>query len=161
MNGKQSQTEQVKLSGRLSEFRDALQEEIETIKGKGQNSTLLVGGHSIEAKGSGFWYRFNVDYMPSLPADTPCKLTIGTDQYDVTVISSSDNEIIVATGKKLPANIGKAKLENGATVLMERLIKCIEDNADIANPAGELMFPDSDVQVYKAKHLFTFKEKFE
>ncbi len=161
MNGKQSNSEQVKLSGRLSEFRDALQEEIETIKGNGQNSTLLVGGHSIEAKGSGFWYRFIVEYMPSLPADTPCKLTIGTDQYDVTVISSSDNEIIVASVKKLPANIGKAKLENGSTILMERLIKCIEDNADIANPAGERMFPGSDGQVYKVKNLFTFKDKFE
>lgn len=150
--------DQVKLSGRLSEFRDALQEEIQEIESNGQNSTLLVGGHSIEAKGSGFWYRFLVEYMPLLPADTPCKLTIGTEQYDVTVISSNENEIILSSKIKLPANIGKAKLENGSTVLMERLIKCIEDNADKANPAGDRMFTGSDGSVYPVKQLCTYNE---
>ena len=146
----------VKLTGRLSEFREALQDEIKKVEENGQNSTLLVGGHKIDAKGSGFWYRFFVEYMPVLPADTPCKLTIGTDQYDVTVISTTENEIIISSMNKLPANIGKAKLENGSTVLMERLIKRIEENADKANPAGERMFCDSDGNVYPVKRLFSY-----
>ena len=148
----------VKLTGRLSEFRDALQEEIKEIEKNGQNSTLLLGGHRIEAKGEGFWYRFFVEYMPLMPADTPCKLTVGTDQYDVTVISSNENEIILSSKNKLPANIGKAKLENGSTVLMERLIKCIEDNTEKKNPAGERMFPDEAGKVYQAKSLFSYKD---
>lgn len=146
----------VNLSGRLSEFREALQEEIHEIESNGQNSTLLVDGHRIEAKGNGFWYRFRVEYMPLLPADTPCKLTIGTDQYDVTVISSAENEIILSSKIKLPANIGKAKLENGSTVLMERLIKCIEDNAEKMNPAGDRMFIASDGSVYPVTQIYTY-----
>ncbi len=150
--------DQVMLTGRLSEFRAALQEEIKEIENNGQNSTLLHGGHGIEAKGEGFWYRFFVDYMPILPADTPCKLTVGTDQYDVTVISSNENEIILSSKSKLPANIGKAKLENGSTVLMERLIKCIEENAEKNNPAGERMFSESGDRVYQVKHLLSYDE---
>ncbi len=148
----------VKLIGRLSEFREALQDEIAEIEEKGQNSTLLVGGHQIDARGSGFWYRFFVEYMPVLPADTPCKLIIGTDQYDVTVVSTTENEIIISSMNKLPANIGKAQLENGSTVLMERLIKCIEENADKTNPAGERMFAESKGNVYSVKHIFSYDE---
>ena len=148
----------VKLIGRLSEFREALQDEIAEIEEKGQNSTLLVGGHQIDAKGSGFWYRFFVEYMPVLPADTPCKLTIGTDQYDVTVVSTTENEIIISSINKLPANIGKAQLENGSTVLMERLIKRIEENAEKPNPAGERLFCNAYGNVYPVKHLFSYDE---
>ncbi len=151
-------SDQVKLTGRLSEFREALQEEIKEIENNGQNSTLLIGGHSVEAKGGGFWYRFFVEYMPLLPADTPCKLTVGTDQFDVTVISSNENEIILSSKNKLPANIGKARLENGSTVLMERLIKCIEDNAEKNNPAGDRMFPDLIGRVYQVKQLCSYDE---
>ena len=148
--------EKVKLVGKLSEFRDALQEEIDEIESNGQSSTLLTSGHCIDSKGNEFWYRFFVEYMPLLPADTPCKLTIGTEQFDVTVISSNENEIILSSKGKLPANIGKAKLENGSTVLMERLIKCIEDNSEKPNPVGERMFPNNEGLVYQAKHVFSY-----
>lgn len=80
--GNHFEPDQVRLTGRLSEFREALQEEIKEIENNGQNSTLLVGGHIVEAKGGGFWHCFFVEYMPLLPADTPCKLTVGTDQFD-------------------------------------------------------------------------------
>lgn len=123
---KQHVPDRVELKGILSEFRDALEEEIDKIKKSGQSSTLLFGGRQIESHGVDLWYRFNVEYVPSLPADTPCKLVIGKDQFDVTVISYEENSIVISTKATLPDTIGKARLENGATVLMERLIKCIE-----------------------------------
>ena len=75
---------------------------------------------------------------------------IGKDQFDVTVISFEENSIVVSTKSPLPDTIGKARLENGATVLMERLIKCIEANANKENPVGIRMLP-SDGSVYSAK----------
>lgn len=77
---KQHVPDRVELKGILSEFRDALEEEIDKIKKSGQSSTLLFGGRQIESHGADLWYRFNVEYVPSLPADTPCKLVIGKDQ---------------------------------------------------------------------------------
>lgn len=152
---KQHVPDRVELKGILSEFRDALEEEIDKIKKSGQSSTLLFGGRQIESHGADLWYRFNVEYVPSLPADTPCKLVIGKEQFDVTVISFEENSIIISTKTPLPDTIGKARLENGATVLMERLIKCIEENAAKENPAGNHML-SSDGGVYPAKKIFEY-----
>lgn len=152
--------EKINLVGRLADFRTALEEEIKEIKSKGQSSILLFAGMKIESTGGGLWYRFMVEYMPVLPADTPCKLLIGTEQYEVTVISTEENAIIVCAKTALPENIAKAKLENGSTILMERLIKCIEDNSMNNNPAGERMFLQSDGQVYKAKQIFKYLDPY-
>lgn len=149
--------DRVELKGLLSEFRDALEEEIDKIKKSGQSSTLLFGGRRIESHGADLWYRFNVEYVPSLPADTPCKLVIGKDQFDVTVISFEENSIVISTKTPLPDTIGKARLENGATVLMERLIKCIEENAEKENPAGNRML-SSDCGVYPVKKIFEYDD---
>lgn len=149
--------ERVELKGILSEFRDALEEEIDKIKKSGQSSTLLFAGRQIESHGGDLWYRFNVEYVPSLPADTPCKLIVGQNQYDVTVISFEENAIVVFTKAPLPDTIGKARLENGATVLMERLIKCVEENAEKENPAGKRMLP-SDGELCTAKKIFEYND---
>lgn len=154
---KQHVPDRVELKGILSEFRDALEEEIDKIKKSGQSSTLLFGGRQIESHGADLWYRFNVEYVPSLPADTPCKLIIGKDQFDVTVISYEENSIVISTKTTLPDTIGKARLENGATVLMERLIKCIEEIAEKENPAGKRML-SSDCGVYPVKKIFEYDD---
>lgn len=149
--------ERVKLNGRLAEFREALEEEIEKIEKSGQSSTLLFSGRQIESHSGDFWYQFNVEYAPSLPADTPCKLTIGKEQFDVTVISFAETSIIVSSKKQLPATIGQAQLENGATVLMERLIKCIEANSEVENVAGNKMFKQ-DGEVYQAQSIYSYND---
>ena len=131
----------VTLTGRLSEFREALEDEIDEIKNSGQSSTLLQSGSRIEHDGPDFWYRFRVEYAPTLPADTPCNLIIGQNQYNVTVVSFEESAIFVSSNTPLPENLGKARLENGATILMERLVECIENNAEIENKAGMRMLP--------------------
>ena len=82
--------------------------------------------------------------MPVLPADTPCKLIVGKDAYQVIVVSVSEDEIIVASDEKLPESLGKARLENGSTVLMELMIQFIEHNAAVPNPAGDRILPASE-----------------
>lgn len=141
MDNHKRQDEEVLLTGMLAEFREALRDEIKKIEKSGQSSTLLRGGRRIESNGSDFWYRFQVDYLPSVPSDAPCNLIAGKNKYNVTVVSFDESEIILASSVELPDAIAQARLENGATVLMERLIKRIEDNAEKENAAGARMLP--------------------
>lgn len=150
-------SERVELTGILAEFRTALEDEINQIKKNGQTSTLLYSGREIKSHGSDRWYRFNVEYAPALPADTPCKLTVGRDQFDVTVVSFEESSIILSSKVALPESIARARLENGSTVLLERLIKCIEDNAEKENSVGKLMMPCAE-GVYNAKKLFDYND---
>lgn len=61
VQNKQYPAERIELEGILSEFRDALEEEIDKIKKSGQSSTSLYGGRQIDSHGSEFWYRFNIE----------------------------------------------------------------------------------------------------
>lgn len=145
--------EKIPLNGRLSEFRQALEEEIDEVKKSGASSTLLNNGQKMEGRNGEYWYRFDVEYLPNLPADTPCKLKIGNEQFDVTVISFEDNSLMLSSKIALPDTLGKATLENGSTVLMERLIKCIEENVHTDNPAGNRMFmTDGHVYISRKKY---------
>lgn len=147
------QNENVKLYGIEAEFRDALEEEIYHIKKTGQTSTILLSGRRVASKGEDFWYSFDVEYMPTLPDDTPCKLVVGKDFYDVTVVSLNEKEVTISSKLELPPSISNVRLENGSTVLMERLIKCIEENADKQNVAGEKML---DIN-YDAKDTYHYE----
>lgn len=134
--------EHIELTGKLLEFRNALESEIETIERAGQSSTLLTAGKKVNNSGADYWYRFKVEYMPAIPADTPCRLTIERNSYNVTVVSCGESEITVSSNTELPDNMSTAKLENGSSILMERLIKRIEDNSGKENPAGNRMIPN-------------------
>lgn len=149
--------ERIELHGMLAEFRQALEEEIHKVKSSGLSSTLLFAGRRIESRGAEFWYRFRIEYAPAMPADTPCKLTIGKEQFNVTVVSFDENSIIISSKIELTGALGKARLENGATVLMERLIGCIEENAEKPNPAGDRMLPQSG-KVYEARKIYRYDE---
>lgn len=149
--------ERVELHGMLAEFRQALEEEIHKVKSSGLSSMLLFAGRRIESRGAEFWYRFRVEYAPAMPADTPCKLTVGKEQFNVTVVSFDENSIIISSKIELTGALGKARLENGATVLMERLIGCIEENAEKPNPSGDHMLPQGG-KVYEARKIFQYDE---
>lgn len=155
--GKQYPPGQVELTGILAEFRDALEEEIDEIKKSGQSSTLIYAGRQIESRSVGLWYRFSVEYIPMLPADAPCKLFIEKEQFDVTVVSLDENFIIISSKNPLPSTIEKARLENGSTVLMERLIRCIEENSYNINNIGYNMFFQNGT-IYRSRKLFSYND---
>lgn len=142
----------VELRGYLKEFRNALNEEIAAVKKSGQTSTLLYGGHKIPSKGQENWYQFRIQYMPNLPADTPCKLKVGSNSYYVTVIAVDNDSIILSSAEALPDTMAKAQLENGATVLMEQLIKRIEKNSTITNLAGKRMLESAGLPAEQTYH---------
>lgn len=154
MSGLKTKSEEpkVELNGILAEFRSALEEEIACVQRSGQSTILLHEGQRIKGIAEEFWYRFAVEYAPSLPADTPCKLKVGNEQYNVTVVGLEENAIVLSARSPLPPTLGKATLENGSTVLMERLIECIEAGATTANPAGHRMLPGGDTP-YHARRI--------
>ena len=136
----------VYLEGFLYEFREALRDEIKEIEKNGLSSIQLKEGHRLYSS-TGFWYQFKIDYLPNIPADTPCKLTIGSEDHDVTVIAFDDSSLTIEAKEELPNTIAEAKLENGTTVLLELLIKRIEKNSTKANPAGQRMMQASNEEI--------------
>ncbi len=157
-----SKNTSVYLEGFIYEFREALQDEIKEIEKSGLSSILLKEGHRLYSS-SGFWYQFKIDYLPSIPADTPCKLTIGNENYDVTVIAFDDSSLTIEAKEELPNTIAEAKLENGTTVLLELLIKRIENNSTKANPAGLRMMHASDegIQVVDSNDTISFDDNLD
>ena len=136
-----------KLKEVLAEFRTALQEEIKAVEAKGQSTISLFHGEGIASNSGQFWYRFHADKTPMVPADTPCKLDLGGKRFDVFVVKTDETEIILASNVPLPEVMQQAKLETGATILMERLIQCIEENAEKDNPTGNRMLPPDGKEV--------------
>ena len=152
----------VYLEGFLYEFREALRDEIKEIEKSGLSSILLKEGHRLYSS-SGFWYQFKIDYLPNIPADTPCKLTIGNENYDVTVIAFDDNNLTIEAKEELSNTIAEAKLENGTIVLLELLIKRIENNSTKANPAGQRMMnaSDEEIQVIDSNESIRFDDNLD
>ena len=132
--------QEITLTGRLAEFRDALRHEIEAIKNTALSSIVITNGHKLELTGTYFVYRFNVEYFGTIPADTPCSILISNKRYDATVINYEELSITLSCKNDLGDFIGKAQLENGSTYLMEKMIQRIEVNAEKYNPAGKRMF---------------------
>ena len=82
----------VKLKGKLAEFKTALQEEIKAVEAKGQSSLSLFHGERIASNGADFRYRFHVDKLPVIPADTPCKLDFGGKKYAFFLVMSRNGK---------------------------------------------------------------------
>ena len=147
--------ERIDLKGILAEFRQAVEEEKQEIEKSSQSSTLLYAGRQINGPGSEFWYRFQVEYSPVIPADTPCKLVIGKEEFHVTVISYEENAIVLSSKVLLPDTLGNVRLENSTTVLLERLIQCIEDNAETENAFEKKLFSlDENKTVYTSCKIY-------
>ena len=146
INNTEKLQNEVYLDGFLVEFRQALRDEIKEIEKNGLSSIQLKEGHRLYSS-SGFWYQFKIDYLPNIPADTPCKLTIGSEDHDVTVIAFDDSSLTIEAKEELPNTIAEAKLENGTTVLLELLIKRIEKNSTKANTAGQRMMQASNEEI--------------
>ena len=150
-------TKQVELTGMLAEFVEALNDEIKEIDKDGRSSILLYSGKQLRNYGNGYWYQFRVEYVPAMPSDTPCTLRVGKESYDVTVVSFDENSIIVSSDIALPEAIEKARLDNGAKELMERLIKCIEQNSMAENIVSSKMLLENG-ESYESKKIFSYSD---
>lgn len=148
--------EEIELTGRLAQFRDALNAEIEEIDKNGNGSIILTKGRAMPKIGSEFRYSFYVEYIPSIVPDTPCDLKISGETYSAIVISCEDTKIILATQKELEVSaLGKVQLQTGSTQLMKSLIKRIEDNRTRKNELGDFMFSAGEGDAFHKINKYT------
>ena len=153
----QQSSERVELTGMLAEFREALEDEIAAIKKNGQSFILLHSGQKIDSYGEESWYRFRIKHTLSFPADIPCKLLIGNSQYDITIINYDESSITISTKSSLPVTINKAILENVSTILIKRMITCIEENAETNNSVGMRMLSPDRIS-HHSHRIFTYED---
>lgn len=141
----------------ISGFIFALEEEIKAVKASGISSINLSSGRRL-AHGPEYWYLFDIQHSFALPPDTPCTLRLGQLSFDITVISFDGNEVIIQSKDELPDTLAQAILENGSTVLMERLIKRLEKEKEKKNILGAKLVPSlNGDQTPKAKKVYDIK----
>lgn len=132
----------------LLEFKIAIQEEIAFIEKNDFNSILIRNGRCVRKNKSDFWYEFDVEFLINLPDDTPCNLVVEESSFEVIVVSYRGGSLIVSSKNELKENLNKARLDSGATVLLERLLKRIEQNEAKENHLGRYLYPK-----YKIEHI--------
>lgn len=125
----------------LREFKIAIQDEISFIEKNGFNSIMIRNGRCVRKNKSDFWYEFDVEFLVNLPEDTPCNLVVGESSFEVVVISYKGTSLIVSCKNELKVNLNKARLDSGATILLERLLKRIEQNENKENHLGRYLYP--------------------
>lgn len=130
---------EVVLAGVLTEFRQALRDEIDAAKRNASSSAVpLVNGRRIGAVGSGFQYVFAIENALNLPGDAPGDLLIpGRSPLEAMVISVEGLSITVSVSVDLGPFVATARLQSNLTMLMRELIKRIEALADKPNPGGD------------------------
>lgn len=134
------------LNGRLEQFRIAIEEEIKEIKKNSAASAVpLMHGSLIRESLNEYIYRFRVDTTLNLPSDTPVTLGLNDKKYDAVIISLEEPYIVLMTQKNLGDYIGYARVESDLSILMEKLIKRIEEKSNLDNVFGMKML---DVNSY-------------
>lgn len=83
MAAQDNEEKKVYLPEPLSYFGEALSDEINEIEKNGQTTTILKNGRSVRTEKENYWYAFDVQYMPELPPETPGKLRVGRERYNV------------------------------------------------------------------------------
>ena len=131
--------DQVTLSGRLSEFRTALRNEIDAcLRHESSSAVPLVNGRKISQIGSSYQYVFNLENIINVPGDAPGELVLpGKSPVDVIIISVDGTAITLS----VPENIGKfvpnARLKSNLAFLLKKLVMRIEAHSDLDNKVGE------------------------
>jgi hypothetical protein len=127
VRSEQNSNEEVTLTGILSEFRIALQEEIEAaIRNSASSAVPLVNGKRLAQIGGSFQYQFVIENILNVPGDTPGDLYIpGRDSIPVTVISVDGMVIILSVSIDLGTYVPTARLQSNLAHLMRKLIERI------------------------------------
>ena len=133
------ETEDVKLDGVLSEFRTALQEEIQAARVfESSNAVELKNGRRIAKVGKNFQYLFEIENALNLPGDTPGDLLVpGNSPISVIVVSIEGLAVTISLPEDISSFVPFARLKSNLTYLMKILIERIEGYAEKPNPVGE------------------------
>lgn len=130
-----------------AEMIQALEEEIEAIKKDGgTRQVALQAGIRKGAVGSRVVYTFLMSSELTVLDDTPAKLRIGDEAYDVVVVSTEGFEVAIAVKSDLGDKVATASLDLSSYFLLEQLQKRL----------GEAMA--GKIQVDKAMALRLFNQ---
>lgn len=137
-NQKNYQSE-VKLSGVLSEFRIALNEEIEAARRHESSSAVpLINGRRIAQIGRNFQYIFQIENVLNFPGDAPGDLYLpGCSPLNVIIVSIDGLAITLSLPEDIGAFVPMARLQSNLAHLMRKLIERIEAHANKTNYVGE------------------------
>ena len=143
-NYKNYQSE-VKLSGVLSEFRIALNEEIEAARRHESSSAVpLVNGRRIAQIGSSYQYIFQIENVLNLPGDAPGDLLLpNRSSLSIFVISIDGLTITLSIPEDIGSFVPSARLQSNLAFLMRKLIERIEAHGNKPNHIGDrIMAPE-------------------
>ena len=134
-----NETEEVELDGVLSEFRTALQEEIQAARVfESSNAVELKNGRRVAKVGKNFQYLFEIENALNLPGDTPGDLLVpSSPPINVIIVSIEGLAITISIPEDLGKFVPSARLKSNLTYLMKILIERIEGYASKSNPVGE------------------------
>jgi hypothetical protein len=139
--------EKLTLSGRLEEFRTALEEEIKAARANAFGSGIgLRSGRRIANIANSFQYVFQLENVINLPDDVPGELHIpGKKPTEVTILSIDGMSIILSSQTNLGDFISSGQLVSNLTFLLRKLIERIEALSLINNPTGDRILSNVDV----------------
>lgn len=127
------------LSGRLAEFRTALQDELDAARRNESSSAIpLINGRRIAQIGDSYQYVFDVENILNLPGDAPGDLYVpGHPPQEVVVVSVDGMTIILSVPQDLGGIVPNARLQSNLAHLMRKLIDRIEGLARRENTVGD------------------------
>lgn len=132
-----SVTDQLPLTGLLSEFRTALLAEIEAAKKSASSSIELRDGRRIGQIGTMYQYAFTLQSALNLPGDTPADLAVpGKSPFEAIVIAIDGMSVVLAVETDLGDFVPSARLQSNMALLLRKLVGRIESCASVPNPAG-------------------------
>lgn len=137
-NQKNYQSE-IKLSGVLSEFRVALNEEIEAARRHESSSAVpLINGRRIAQIGRNYQYIFQIENVLNFPGDAPGDLYLPScSPLKVIIVSIDGLAITLSLPEDIGAFVPTARLQSNIADLMRKLIERIEAHANKTNYVGE------------------------
>ena len=139
----------------IIEYIQALQDEIHALEQTENPYIQIRFKQQIAHSDKQYWYLFEANHPVSILKDTPCQIQYGKEEYAVYVVESEGRQITLSSYKKLPNITGPVRLEQGGIVLVKRLIQCLQENKDTANPVGLRMFPTAE-GIYIPKRIANF-----
>lgn len=144
----------VPLTGKLEEFRMALEEEIRTARTNAYGQAAsLISGRKISQISGGYQYSFRLKNALNLPADSPGDLQIPNRKpVDITIISVDGLSTIISSREDLGDYVAQALLVSDLTFLMRKLIERIEELANLENKVGDRIL-NNDFQNEESKSI--------
>ena len=136
------------LTGRLEEFREALELEISAARRASSSSAVpLINGRLVGHLAEGYQYAFSVENPLNAPGGMPADLIVpDRGRFDVVVVSVDGLRVTLSVPQSLGDFVPRARLQSDLTMLMQKLIERIEDLAGRPNPIGDLVLGEGRVK---------------